>query len=102
MERKSAKSCRRCAPSSRSAARADAGNAAKLEDETLRGRAKNGRHRSGGGKLSADESKALRQKLASDRQELRQHVARKLGKGQGETDNQASADWRKDQRESKA
>src|SRR5205823_7252425 len=63
-------------------------------------RVKNERDQLGGGNLSADETKALRQKLASDRQELRQRVARKLGKGQ--TDNQASADWRKDQRESKA
>ena len=80
---------------------ADAGDAAKLDDQALRKRMKVARDSLGGGKLTPAETKALREKLAADRRELRQRVAKKVGSGQGGGD-EAVIDWLQDRRESRS
>jgi outer membrane protein OmpA-like peptidoglycan-associated protein len=81
---------------------ADAGDAAKLDDQALRQRMKAARDSLKSGKLSAEESKALRQKLAVDRKELRQRVSKKSKGGQDAGGDQPAVDWLKDTREAKA
>jgi outer membrane protein OmpA-like peptidoglycan-associated protein len=79
---------------------ADNTDSAKLDDQVLRKRLKAARDQLSGNTLSPTEKKALRQKLAGDRRELRQRVAKKTGKG--DVDSQASGDWLQDKREAKA
>ena len=81
---------------------ADNRDARSLDDDTLRKRLRAKRDALGSGKLSPAESKALRQKLAQDRRELRMRIAKKTGKGEQDSGNQASVDWLQDRREAKA
>ena len=77
-------------------------DAAALDDQALRQRMRAARDQLAGGKLSPEETKALRQKLAADRSELRKRVAKNLGGGGAGTENKSAVDWRQDTREAKA
>jgi outer membrane protein OmpA-like peptidoglycan-associated protein len=80
----------------------DNSDAAKLDDLALRKRLRAARDSLQGGKLSPEETKALRQKLAADRNELRRRVANKVGNGQNGAGKQPNVDWLQDRREAKA
>ncbi len=81
---------------------ADNRDAKSLDDDALRKRLRAKRDALGSGKLSPAESKALRQKLAQDRRELRMRIAKKTGRGEQDLGNQASVDWLQDRRDAKA